>query len=73
MTGVAFSALYLEVQRSIESWYLWAIGNAVSIPLFIYKGYGITALQYCVFLVLVWFGWKAWRAKLNLQSQECII
>ena len=73
VTAVSFAGVYLMIKRCIESWYLWAIADIISIPLFLYKGYGITAIQYTVFLVLVWFGWKAWRAKLNVQSQECII
>ncbi|MGQ4001887.1 nicotinamide riboside transporter PnuC [Francisellaceae bacterium CB299] len=73
VTAVSFAGVYLMIKRCIESWYLWAIADIISIPLFLYKGYGITAIQYTVFLVLVWLGWREWRAKLNVQSQECVI
>ena len=69
VTALSFAGVYLMIKRCIESWYLWAIADIVSIPLFIYKGYGITAIQFSIFLVLVWLGWREWRYQYQTQNK----
>lgn len=70
VTAISFSGVYLLIKRVIESWYLWAIADIVSIPLFIYKGYPITALQYAAFLLLVYLGWREWVNDYNKNKLE---
>jgi nicotinamide mononucleotide transporter len=60
-TGVFFAAMWLMANKKIENWILWIAGNIVSIPLYIVKGYGFTALQYTVFLVLAVLGYREWK------------
>jgi len=45
----------------LESWLFWIIVNIVSVPLYFIKGYGFTAIQYFIFLVLAFQGYKEWQ------------
>ncbi|MED7789301.1 nicotinamide riboside transporter PnuC [Francisella sp. 19X1-34] len=70
VTAISFAGIYLLIKRVIENWYLWALADIISVPLFIYKGYNITALQYAIFLVLVYYGWKEWLRDFKQNSSE---
>lgn len=69
LTGTCFTALYFQINRCINAWYLWITADAIYIPLFIYKGAGITAIQYSIFLTLVCFTLREWRIKLAEQEK----
>lgn len=64
-TGVFFAAMWLMANKKIENWTLWIIGDMVSIPLYLVKGYGFTALQYVVFTVLAIMAYFNWRRLLS--------
>jgi len=64
-TGIFFAAMWLMANKKIENWTLWIAGNIVSIPLYFVKGYGFTAIQYLVFLVLAIMAYFSWRQKIN--------
>ncbi len=41
VTSVFIVAMWMMARKKIENWILWIIGDAISIPLFAYKGVGI--------------------------------
>jgi nicotinamide mononucleotide transporter len=51
--------------KKTEHWILWIVANSISIPLYLTKGLGFTAIQYSVFLVLAIQGWYIWQKKLK--------
>lgn len=59
-TSVFLTAMYAMARKKIEHWIFWILGNAVSIPLYLYKELPVTALQYIVFLVLAIWGFAVW-------------
>lgn len=59
-TALFLIAMWLMARRNIEHWAFWIAGNLISIPLYIWKGYSITALQYLIFLILSYYGWRQW-------------
>lgn len=67
-TGIFFAGMWLMARKKIENWHLWIIGDLVSIPLYYVKGYGISMLQYVVFLVLAWQGLQAWKRSYAKQT-----
>lgn len=67
-TGIFFAAMWLMAHKKIENWTLWIIGDIVSIPLYLIKGYGFTAIQYAVFLVLAILAYFSWKR--NIEAQE---
>jgi nicotinamide mononucleotide transporter len=64
-TGIFFAAMWLMANKKIENWTLWIIGDVVSIPLYLIKGYGFTTIQYGVFLVLAIMAYFSWRNTLK--------
>ena len=60
-TGVFFAAMWLMANKKIENWTFWIAGNIVSIPLYFVKGYGFTAIQYIIFLILAILALVSWR------------
>ena len=68
-TGIFFAAMWLMALKKIENWILWIIGNIASIPLYFVKGYGFTAIQYFIFLILAIQAYKQWKKSLNNNYQ----
>ena len=62
-TSIFICAMFLMARMKMENWIFWIIGNGIAIPLFLIKGYGITSLQYILFLVLAIIGYREWRRK----------
>ena len=65
-TGAAFSAMWLMANKKLESWVLWIVVNIASVPLYFIKGYGFTGIQYFIFLVIAFYGYKEWKEKMKL-------
>lgn len=61
ITSIFLVGMWLMARRRIESWIFWIIGDLASIPMYIYKGYGITSVQYLVFTVMAIVGFVAWK------------
>lgn len=67
-TGIFFAAMWLMANKKLENWLFWIVGDLVSIPLYFVKGYGFTGIQYAIFLILAFQGYKAWEKNLNKQT-----
>ena len=68
-TVIFFAGMWLMAKKKIENWLFWIFGNLLSIPLYFVKGFGFTAIQFTIFLILAIFGYIAWRKKLNNNIQ----
>ncbi len=68
-TGIFFAAMWLMANKKIEHWLLWIVGNAISIPLYFIKGLGFSGIQFIIFLVLAYLGYKEWKKNLNNNQQ----
>ncbi len=69
-TGIFFAAMWLMANKKIENWTLWIIGDIVSIPLYFVKGYGFTAIQYAIFLVIAILAYLSWRKTIENQTSQ---
>jgi len=67
-TAIFFVAMWYMALKKLENWTLWIAGNIVSVPLYLVKGLGFTAIQYTVFLILAIFGYIEWKKKVKNQS-----
>lgn len=63
-TGIFFVGMWLMAKRKIENWILWIIGDLVSVPLYFYKGYTFTSIQYVIFTVIAFYGYQEWKKNL---------
>lgn len=64
-TAVFFVGMWLMARRKIENWIFWIIGDIISVPLYFYKGFTFTSLQYLGFTIIAIFGYLAWKKSLN--------
>ncbi|HLV15379.1 MAG TPA: nicotinamide riboside transporter PnuC [Xanthomarina sp.] len=64
-TAVFFVGMWLMARRKVENWIFWIIGDLISIPLYFYKGFTFTSLQYLGFTVIAIYGYLAWKKLLN--------
>jgi nicotinamide mononucleotide transporter len=60
-TSTFLIAMYLMARKSILNWHFWILGNTIAIPMFLEKGYAITAFQYLIFLILAICGLIEWK------------
>ncbi|MBA6315390.1 nicotinamide riboside transporter PnuC [Cellulophaga baltica] len=68
-TAIFFVGMWLMAKRKVENWLYWIIGDIVSVPLYFYKGFTFTSLQYLIFTFIAIFGYAAWKKTLNKNLQ----
>ncbi|QNJ97254.1 nicotinamide riboside transporter PnuC [Constantimarinum furrinae] len=68
-TAIFFVGMWLMAKRKIENWIYWIVGDLISVPLYFYKGFTFTSLQYLIFTVIAIFGYYAWKKHLNNKLQ----
>jgi len=68
-TGLFFAGMYLLARRKIEHWLFLLVADAISVPLYYYKGYTITAILYFMYIFVAFLGYLEWRKIWNRQHQ----
>ena len=69
-TWGAIAASYLVAKKILENWFYWFVIDFVSVFLFISRELYPTALLFVVYLVLVVFGYSAWRKSWQLADEQ---
>lgn len=64
-TAIFLVGMWFMAKRKVENWLFWIIGDFICIPMMIYKGLGITSVQYLVFTVMAIIGWFEWNKNLK--------
>lgn len=60
-TAIFLVGMWLMAKRKIENWLFWIVGDLISVPLYAYKGLGITSIQYFIFTFLAIRGYMEWK------------
>ena len=68
-TALFLMAMWLMARRKIEHWILWIIADAISVPLYFYKGYTFTSLQYVVFTLIAIWAYYEWQRRYRAQPR----
>ena len=68
-SGIFFTGMWFMAKKKIENWTLWIIGDLIVVPLYVYRGLGMLALQYLVFTIIAIFGYIEWKKTLNKSHQ----
>jgi nicotinamide mononucleotide transporter len=68
-TAIFFVGMWLMARRKVENWIFWIVGDIISIPLYFYKGFTFTSLQYFGFAIIAIFGYISWKKSLNKNLQ----
>lgn len=66
-TALFLMAMWLMARRKIEHWLLWIVADAISIPLYFYKGLTFTAFQYLVFTFIAIWAYYEWQHRYRMQ------
>ena len=69
-TWGAIAASYLVAKKILENWFYWFVIDFVSVFLFISRELYPTALLFVFYLVLVVFGYSAWRKSWQLEDEQ---
>jgi nicotinamide mononucleotide transporter len=64
-TAIFFVGMWLMAKRKIENWLFWIVGDLISVPLYLYKGFAFTSFQYFGFTFIAIFGYLAWKKNLH--------
>jgi nicotinamide mononucleotide transporter len=64
-TAIFFSGMWLMARRKIENWIFWIVGDVISVPLYLVKGFSFTSFQYLIFTLIAIFGYLAWKKTLD--------
>jgi len=64
-TAIFFVGMWLMAKKKIENWIFWIVGDLISIPLYFYKGLVFSAVQYLIFTIIAYYGYKAWQKHIN--------
>jgi len=70
VTAGSLVAQYLLMRKHIENWLGWVIVNVIYIPLFMWKGWYLTAGLYVIYLVLAVLGMREWSRTSGLKLIE---
>ncbi len=68
-TALFLMAMWLMASRKIEHWLLWIVADTISVPLYFYKGFTFTAIQYVVFTLIAIWAYYEWQQRYRQQSQ----
>ena len=64
-TAIFFSGMWLMARRKIENWVFWIVGDIISVPLYLIKGFSFTSLQYLIFTFIAIYGYVEWKKILD--------
>ena len=55
----------MVAKKIIENWIYWFFIDSISIYLFISRELYLTAFLFLIYLIIIIFGYRSWRKKLN--------
>ena len=73
VTAIFLVGMWLMAKRKIENWIFWIVGDIICVPMMIYKGLGITSIQYFVFTAMAVIGYLEWKKGHQLQHADDVI
>jgi len=64
-TWGAVVATFMVTRKILENWIYWFVIDAVSIGLYLNRELYFTAVLFAVYLVMIVFGYRSWRASMR--------
>lgn len=59
-TWGAIITTYMVAKRLLENWIYWFVIDMISIYLFLSRGLFLTAILFCIYLIIIFFGYRSW-------------
>lgn len=63
----ALVATYMVAKKKLENWIYWFVIDSISVFLFFERELYLTALLFCLYLIIIIFGFRSWFAEYRLQ------
>jgi nicotinamide mononucleotide transporter len=60
-TWGAIITTWMVARKILQNWHYWFVIDSVSVYLYISRDLYLTALLFCLYLILIVFGYRAWR------------
>ena len=67
-TWGAIITTYMVAKKIIENWIYWFVIDSISIYLFLSRELYLTALLFLIYLIIIIFGYKSWKKKINVDE-----
>ncbi|MCD5968399.1 nicotinamide riboside transporter PnuC [Riemerella anatipestifer] len=67
-TAIFLVGMWLMAKRKVENWLFWILGDLISVPMYLYKGLGITSVQYFIFTILAIIGYIKWKKNISVEN-----
>ncbi|NHW58457.1 nicotinamide mononucleotide transporter, partial [Escherichia coli] len=67
-TAIFLVGMWLMAKRRVENWLFWILGDFISVPMYLYKGLGITSVQYFIFTILAIIGYIKWKKNISVEN-----
>jgi nicotinamide mononucleotide transporter pnuC len=64
-TSLFLIGMWFMAKRKVENWLFWIVGDLICIPMMLYKGLGITSLQYLIFTIMAVMGYLEWMKQVK--------
>ena len=65
VTWGAIAATYMVAKKLLENWIYWLVIDSISILLFISRDLWLTAFLFCIYIVIIIFGYRLWSKTLK--------
>ena len=65
VTWGAVAATYMVAKKLLENWIYWLVIDSISILLFISRDLWLTAFLFCIYIVIIIFGYRLWSKTLK--------
>lgn len=69
-TSIFLVGMWFMAKQRIENWIFWIIGDFICMPMMIFKGLGITSVQYLVFTIMAILGYLNWKKSYKEKSTK---
>jgi nicotinamide mononucleotide transporter len=60
-TWSAIFTTWMVARKILQNWHYWFVIDSVSVYLYASRGLPLTALLFCVYLILILIGYRVWR------------
>lgn len=67
-TWGAVITTFMVARKILENWVYWLVIDAVSIYLYLDRGLYFTAGLFCIYIVIIFFGFAAWLKRYRAQA-----
>ena len=71
-TWASVITTFMVARKILENWIYWLVIDSVSIYLYVDRELYFTAILFAVYIVIIFFGWRAWFNSYQKQELETV-